>query len=194
MRYQVYIIQGFLGSNPNKPVWADVTKVVLDGYKKWDDHPHRLIYHGDRFWTDVLAFDHEETGLQCLTDLRTGGQPYTLRLIERIVEKTEREVLGRGELGVTLPLSVDRSARVQIDWSRVPKQALVDALRNASLGPANLSRQDKADLVRIATDALRGDKAETLRNNLITEIAFQLDKKSSRRAGSAHGDTQGNPQ
>jgi hypothetical protein len=37
----------------------------------------------------------------------------------------------------------------EVDWARVPKQALVDALRNSQRASlANLSRQDKSDLIR----------------------------------------------
>jgi len=70
-----------------------------------------------------------------------------------------------------------------IDWRSIPKQALVDALRNTSLGPTNLSRQDKADLVQIAQEGLRSNKAETLRRNLIIETAYQREKNPTKRRG-----------
>jgi hypothetical protein len=70
-----------------------------------------------------------------------------------------------------------------IDWTRpdwhraVPKAALVDALRNSSIGPANLSRQDKADLVDLAQRHLRPDldpaRVAALRDQIEHETAFR---------------------
>lgn len=68
----------------------------------------------------------------------------------------------------------------QIDFDKVPKQALIDALRNSSLGPTNLSRQDKADLVRIAKQGLSSDRAETLAHHIATETAFRLSQKAAK--------------
>jgi hypothetical protein len=71
----------------------------------WENHPRRVIgYHGDRFWTDVLAFHDEAIGLQCLADVRTVRQDFTLRLIERVMQKTEREVIAASS--VRLPALV----------------------------------------------------------------------------------------
>ncbi len=66
---------------------------------------------------------------------------------------------------------------VEINWRKVPKQALVDALRNTSLGPSNLSGQDKPDLVNIAKTALRSEKAETFRAELSREVSFRTGAK-----------------
>jgi hypothetical protein len=66
-----------------------------------------------------------------------------------------------------------------IDYAKVPKQALVDALRNNSLGPTNLSRQDKSDLVEIAKSAFRqlsADRAAALRNAIEVETAYRNSK------------------
>lgn len=61
-----------------------------------------------------------------------------------------------------------------INWKRVPKQALVDALRNASLGPTRLSAQDKPDLVEIALAGLRSNRHDVLLKALETEVVFQV--------------------
>ena len=68
---------------------------------------------------------------------------------------------------------MSRRAGTVIEWRRIPKQALIDALRNTTLGPSNLSRQDKAELVRIAVTGLRSTKADQLRSNLDREMAFR---------------------
>ena len=60
-----------------------------------------------------------------------------------------------------------------ISWRNVPRQALIDALRNCGLGSANLSRQDKTTLVRDAQVALRSDRRESFLAHLETEIAFR---------------------
>jgi hypothetical protein len=64
-----------------------------------------------------------------------------------------------------------------IDWKLVPKQALVDALRNTSIGPSNLSRQDKSDLVDLAKVALRSDRASLFQAHLDEEIAYQRQRR-----------------
>ncbi len=46
---------------------------------------------------------------------------------------------------------------MSIEWKRVPKAALIDTMRNLNLGPSNLTRQDKADLIEIADRYLRAD-------------------------------------
>lgn len=40
----------------------------------------------------------------------------------------------------------------QINWKRIAKRDLCDVLRDFNLGPSNLTRQDKAELVKIAQD------------------------------------------
>lgn len=62
------------------------------------------------------------------------------------------------------------------DWSKIPKQALVDALRNCMLGPSNVSRQDKCDLVAIAKRALSTlgeDRRKALLDAIKTETAYR---------------------
>jgi hypothetical protein len=46
---------------------------------------------------------------------------------------------------------------MSIDWKKVPKAALIDTMRSLNLGPSNLTRQDKADLVEIAKRYMRAD-------------------------------------
>lgn len=73
----------------------------------------------------------------------------------------------------------NRTFKPVIDFSKVPKRALVDALRNANLGPSNLSQQSKTHLVSIARQALREwgthdpARAAALREGIETETAHQ---------------------
>lgn len=50
-----------------------------------------------------------------------------------------------------------------IDWRRVPRQVLIDALRNCpgNTGLGNLSRQDKADLVAAAQRLIAAGHADS---------------------------------
>lgn len=68
---------------------------------------------------------------------------------------------------------------------RAPKRALVDALRNVSVGPSNLSQQDIGYLRQLARETLRSTKADSFAANL----AIEVDYRRSRRAGgrAAHG-------
>jgi hypothetical protein len=62
------------------------------------------------------------------------------------------------------------------DWDRVPKQALIDAMRNSNLGPSSLSRQSKADLVSLAEKAIRDlsfPRAEALKDDIARETTFR---------------------
>lgn len=64
---------------------------------------------------------------------------------------------------------------------RAPKRALVDALRNCSVGPSNLSQQDIGYLRQLARETLRSNKAGSFAENLAIEVEYQR----SRRAGRA---------
>jgi hypothetical protein len=66
----------------------------------------------------------------------------------------------------------------EIRWPKVPKQALIDALRNSSLGTANMSQQDKGDLVAVARAGLHSTRGAQLLAHLDTEITH--------RKGAAH--------
>jgi hypothetical protein len=74
---------------------------------------------------------------------------------------------------ITLDLTEDRPGPV--DWRAVPKQALIDALRNSQLASiAPLGRQDKADLVRDAERILKHPThGGRFRELLAAETAFQ---------------------
>jgi hypothetical protein len=65
----------------------------------------------------------------------------------------------------------------KIDWRRVPKQALINAIRNSPGNPGlgNLSRQDKADLIKAANRIMRAgeDYAASFKANLDREVAFR---------------------
>lgn len=69
-----------------------------------------------------------------------------------------------------------------IIWKDVPKTALVDVLRNWSLGPSNLSRQDKSDLVAIAEAYLLAYPLQMakFRADLDREIEHRRNKKAYR--------------
>lgn len=68
-----------------------------------------------------------------------------------------------------------------IDWKRVPKQALIDALRNASLGGGNLSAQSKDDLIRRAEQGLRSNRRESLLAHIAEETKFRRQKAATRK-------------
>lgn len=72
-----------------------------------------------------------------------------------------------------------------IDWKTVPRQALVDALRNAMIGPGNLSRQDKRDLVAIAERALSTLK-EPARGSLLAHIQTETTYQNDRKRNGTH--------
>lgn len=60
-----------------------------------------------------------------------------------------------------------------IDFAQVPKQALIDALRNSGLGTPSMRHQRKADLVSQARRALGTDRGPGLRQNIEVETAFR---------------------
>lgn len=65
--------------------------------------------------------------------------------------------------------------RDEVDFGRYPKQALVVALRNHMLGPSNISRQDKRDLIAIAQRAyetLPYEAASGLISSIEAEVAY----------------------
>lgn len=71
----------------------------------------------------------------------------------------------------------------EIDWKSVPRQALVDALRNAMLGPTNLSRQDKPDLIAIAKRALESldePRRRALLDGIARETAYRRTRETAR--------------
>jgi hypothetical protein len=68
-----------------------------------------------------------------------------------------------------------------IDWRKVPKQALIDALRNSAgnAGLGSLSHQDKPDLIDAACRimATGPDYAASFKDHLDREIAFRREQK-----------------
>jgi len=75
----------------------------------------------------------------------------------------------------------------EIDFRKVPRQALIDALRNSNLGPSNLSAQDKAELVAIARQGLLSNKAEQLRDHIVSETEFRRNQAAQRKTQARPG-------
>ncbi len=64
-----------------------------------------------------------------------------------------------------------------MDWIGIPRLALIDALRNVNVGPANISRQDKGTLVGLAEETLGSEKADAFRCALEREIAVRRNRR-----------------
>lgn len=53
-----------------------------------------------------------------------------------------------------------------MDWERMPRQALRNALRVCKLGPAGVMNLNKIDLIQFAEEAIRSEKREHFLNVL----------------------------
>lgn len=60
---------------------------------------------------------------------------------------------------------------MSIEWKKVPKAALIDTMRSLNLGPSNLTRQDKSDLVEIADRYMRADAGRAANFKALLEDA-----------------------
>ena len=67
-------------------------------------------------------------------------------------------------------------------WRNVPRQALIDALRNNNLGCSNLSHQDKDDLVSEALRAWNGMN-QLYRDALVDSLKTEIDFRRSVKTG-----------
>ncbi|MBY0364085.1 MAG: hypothetical protein K2X45_19425 [Phreatobacter sp.] len=88
-----------------------------------------------------------------------------------------------------------------IDWKKVPRQALIDAMRAINLGPSNLSQQRKADLMKVVEFHMRNwpegkqDQFVILLNLEIAAFHRRAAKKAAevavhqRLADAPHGET-----
>lgn len=102
---------------------------------------------------------------------------------ETDLERTVRAAIARireipaDQLTITEINVMEMLEAAVMDWRKVPKQALVDALRNSpgNCGLSNLSRQDKADLINAANRLIAAgpDYAASFKANLDREIAFR---------------------
>jgi hypothetical protein len=70
-----------------------------------------------------------------------------------------------------------------INFRNVPRQALIDAMRNNNVGGGGMSRWSKSDLVLEATRALNRltpDRAQWFRQDIEAAIAEHLSAKESK--------------
>ena len=107
IEYTVYVIQGwFPAGRVSEGYWSDLASHAVAGCRRWRDHPHRVRYLGEKFYSDCLAFDDVETAREALRAGRRDPlhenpygrhlgdliKRYKLRLVERRVLMEQVEV------------------------------------------------------------------------------------------------------
>src|SRR5688572_21941211 len=106
IEYTIYVSQAYGSSGGPHKYWYDIAAWAVPGYKRWKNHPHRVGYLGEKFWSDMLVFTDQETALEALRcarldpehqlrrhyNLETIKRPEKLRVVERTMLATQREV------------------------------------------------------------------------------------------------------
>lgn len=106
IEYTIYIIQAYGSMGGQQEYWFDIAHWAVPGYLRWKDHPHRVGYLGEKFWSGMLVFTDRKTALEALVhartdpchrirrnyDLETIDRPKKLRVVERCVLMKQRVV------------------------------------------------------------------------------------------------------
>lgn len=106
IEYTVYVVQAYGSSGGSQKYWYDIADWAVPGYKRWKNHPQRVGYLGEKFWSDMLVFTERATALEALAhgrvdpchqirryyDLETIDRPKKLRVVERRVLMEQRAV------------------------------------------------------------------------------------------------------
>lgn len=106
IKYTIYIIQAYGSIGGQQKYWYDIASWAVPGYKRWEKHPHRVRYLGEKFWSDMLVFSDRATALEALAHARsdplhkicrnyhmeTIERPKRLRVVECHVLMTQVEV------------------------------------------------------------------------------------------------------
>jgi len=88
-----FIIQAWLAVSPNHPRWSDIAKTAIAGWSEFEKTPGRMhVYAFGQFWTDVLAWHHQEDAKAAFRILNERPQEYKIRLTQVWVSRREKEV------------------------------------------------------------------------------------------------------
>lgn len=115
---QFYVFEALLEVSPNHQDWARVAISLINGWRKYKDHPKRLRQLGGRFFTDVLAFQDPKAAAACFRDLSRRKQEYKLRLVRIQKTVTKLVVLEWTSPASSCRRATPRATRPSGCWTR----------------------------------------------------------------------------
>lgn len=91
IEYTIFVVQAYGSSGGPQKYWFDIACWAVPGHKRWENHPHRVRYLGEKFYSDSLVFTERATALKALhhgrndPTSRRSTAPEKLRVVERHV-------------------------------------------------------------------------------------------------------------